>query len=265
MTPVEAPPPFDHTQFAWLDHSSIGHPTSHIRSIELLRDSVIQPSLQALDREIDALRASDDEAADFFAEDIADVFHTSVEGYLLTVQSLWERGLRSMLIIREKALHGGQVEAIERAHWGGKHNLQDHFARLMGLRIEDFDTYEDLDLLQLFGSAIRHGDGRAARKIYDRHPSLWFNWLAPGSVFTIGATELTIPIDGPRHPPYSHMTLPEELLHQMLQSVEWFWTDIETIRCRSFKAMNESTVAGIATWDQKRESRRDTRVWPRQP
>lgn len=265
MSAAETPTFFDHTQFSWLDHSSIGHPTSHIRSIELLRDSVIQPSLQALDREIDALRASDDEAADFFADDLADVFHTSVEGYLITVQSLWERGLRAMLILREKALQGDRGPAIEKATWGGKHSLQAHFERLLGLRMELFDTYEDLDMLQSFGSAIRHGNGRAARKIYDRHPSLWINFMTPGTTFNIGACQLTISEDAPTHPSYEDISLPEAVLKQMLLSVEWFWMDMETIRCRSLRLQNESTIKSIAAWDKERESRRGKRVWPTTP
>ena len=93
---------------------------------------------------------------------------------------MWERGLRAMLIRREKKLaQTPQPQALERATWGGKSpSLQDHFVRLMGVPLYAFDSYSDLDFLQNLGSAIRHGDGVAARKVHQLCPKLWFNWIS---------------------------------------------------------------------------------------
>lgn len=39
----------DITTFFWTDHESIGFPDDHVHVLELFRDSIVQPSLQALD------------------------------------------------------------------------------------------------------------------------------------------------------------------------------------------------------------------------
>lgn len=194
----------DITNYAWLDHDSIGFPDAHRASLKLFRESVVQPSLQALDVEITKLQGSDDQATVFFSNDYAELFQTTVEGYLISVQSMWERGLRAMLIRREEKLaQTPQPQALERATWGGKSpNLQDHFIRLMGVPLYAFYSYSDLDLLQNLGSAIRHGDGAAARKVHQLCPKLWFNWIAPGEEIVAGPFHFIAPHDGPKNPPF---------------------------------------------------------------
>lgn len=253
----------DITTYVWLDHDSIGAPTSRAHSLSLLRDSVIRPSLKALDVEIDVLRKSDEPAADFYAEDLADLFQTTVEGYLLTVQSMWERGLRSMLMLREKSLSkGADLAALERASWVGKSpNLHDHFDRLMGIPLQSFDSYADLDLLQSFGNAIRHGDGNAARRVHQLCPSLWWNWMAPGETLEAGPFRITMPTDGPNHPSFSSITLPEAVLEQMIQSVLWFWEDIENMRRNAFKRKHYTVVQTLAAWNEQRSLRKGSRIW----
>lgn len=255
--------------YMWLDHNSIGSPTSHDSALLLFRDSVIRPSLRVLESAIDDLRNGDDEvAAAFLAEELAEVFQATVEGYLLTVQSMWERGLRGLLILRDKKLcNSGNVASLEGAHWGTKpqqgkrKTLQDHFQWLMGVSIQDFDTYADLDLLQSFGNAIRHGDGNAARRIHQLCPSLWWNWMPPGTKVAAGAFRFTMPNDSPRHPTFASITLPLSVLEQMIQSVLWFWEDIENMRCNSFKNKHVSVVRKLAMWEEHRLRRESSRVW----
>ncbi|MGQ0597129.1 hypothetical protein [Aquabacterium sp.] len=253
----------DIATYAWLDPDSVGSPTSREHSLALLRDSVIHPSLRALDAEIDALRKSDEPAADFYAEDLADLFQTTVEGYLLTVQSMWERGLRGMLILRENALSkGANLTTVERASWVGQSpNLHDHFERLMGVSLQSFDSYADLDLLQSFGNAIRHGDGSAARRVHQLCPSLWWNWMAPGETLVAGPFRITMPEDSPKHPSFASITLPESVLDQMIESVLWFWEDIENMRCNSFRQKHVSVVQSLASWEEKRQRRQGNRMW----
>jgi len=253
----------DITNYAWLDHDSIGFPDSHLASLKLFRESVVQPSLQALDVEITKLQGSDDPAAVFFSDDYAALFQTTVEGYLIAVQSMWERGLRAMLIRRERKLaQTPQPQALERATWGGKSpSLQDHFVRLMGVPLYAFDSYSDLDFLQNLGSAIRHGDGAAARKVHQLCPKLWFNWIAPGEEIVAGPFRVIAPYDGPKNPPFGSITLPESVLEQMIQSVMWFWEDIENMRCNSFKCKHHSVLAKISAWHASRLHRHNSRVW----
>jgi hypothetical protein len=256
-------PSCDITTYVWLDSSSVGLPTSHTSSLILFRDNVIRPSLKALDEEIDALQKSNDPAAVFFSDDLAELFQTTVEGYLLSVQSMWERNLRGMLISRERSQSKvADTRTLERATWRGKsQDLHSHFVRLMGISLQSFDSYADLDLLQSFGNAIRHGDGDAARRVHQLCPSLWWNWMAPGEELVAGPFRITMPIDAPKHPAFASITLPEAVLAQMIQSVLWFWEDIENIRCNSFKRKSPSVVQKLESWNDERQRRNSSRVW----
>lgn len=250
--------------FAWLNHESIGHPEGHTRSLELFRDSVVRPSLLAIDREIEEVDRSDEPAAAFFRADLEDLFQATVEGYVLVVQSMWERALRSLLIAREKSLcQGSQRAALEQATWSGVKapNLQQHFERLLGVPIVAFDSFMDLDLLQNLGSAIRHGDGTAARKVYERAPSLWWNWLPPGEFVDAGPFSFTVPSDWPRHPSFCKVTLTKVVLEQMIQSVSMFWVDLENMRCNSFKRKSESVQCRLDAWPAERAQRKFLRFW----
>ena len=131
----------------------------------------------------------------------------------------------------------------------------------MGVPVQAFDSYPDLDLLQNLGSAIRHGDGAAARKVHHSCPGLWFNWLPPGETITAGPFRINIPIDGPKHPSFNTITLPEAVLAQMIQSVMWFWEDIEGIRCNSFKQRDSTVDTKISNWRLNRKNRHSARIW----
>lgn len=254
----------DVTTYCWIDHDSIGSPGSHVQALELFRDSVVQPSLAVLDTEIQKLRQSEDPAADFFVDDYAELFQTTVEGYLIAVQSMWERGLRALLIERErKTSPEPKVSNLERATWNGRRapTLQDHFRHLMGIPIQAFDSFPDLDLLQSLASAIRHGDGDAARKVHQLCPNLWFNWLDPGEEIISGPFRIAGASDGQKYPPFESITLPQAVLEQMIQSVLWFWEDLEHMRCNSFKNKHHSVVAKLSTWCTDRSVRQNLRKW----
>lgn len=247
------------------DHESLGLVGQHADALTLFRDSVVRPSLKAIDAELEAIdNAGEDSLADFYRSDVEDLFSVTVEGFILMVQSMWERGLRAMLIKREKRLFAGaEVKAIESASWAGgsKPGLQDHFQRLTGFSMSVFDSFDDLDLLLNLGSAVRHGDGGAARKVHAKAPSLWFNWLPPSATYTAGPFEFEEPLDKPPHPPFGEITLTQEVLEQMILSVSWFWEDLEYIRCNSFSRKHESTAARLAAWPQERAGRVAERVW----
>lgn len=253
----------DITGYAWLDHASVGYPSSHLYSLELFKERVVEPSLRTLDAEITELQKSSDPAADFLSDDYGELYQVTIEGYLIALQSMWERGLRAMLNLREKSVTKNPLSStLERATWGGNSpNLQDHFHRLMGVPVQAFDSYPDLDFLQNLGSAIRHGDGAAARKVHRSCPRLWFNWLPPGEEIVAGPFRINIPADGPKHPSFNAITLPEAVLGQMFQSAMWFWEDIECMRCNSFKQRDSTVDTKISNWRLSRIHRHNARIW----
>lgn len=264
MTALTPPPDdFDLCGFALLEHDSLRGAMSHARSLELFRDSVVRPSLRALDAEIARLDGSEEPGAEFFSSDLGELFQASVEGYLLTLQSMWERGLRGMLVARERKLCSGQAEAkLQRAVWrdtkGG--DLHDHFERLMGFPITMFGGYTDLDFLQCLASAIRHGDGPSARRVHELCPGLWWNWIDPSEPFVAGPFRFE-PSTGPKHPPFSSITLPEALLEQMTQAALCFWEDVDNLRCMSFHNKHHTVVARLNEWPAEQARRESRRVW----
>lgn len=250
-------------QFALLHHESIEFPHSHERSLHLFKESVVHPSLQSLSSAIDANSRDEDPTAVFLVDDLANLFQATVESYLLAVQSMWERGLRDLLVTREKQLQTGiKIADLQRAKWSGKgDSLQMRFEHLIGLPMSAFDSYADLDFLQHLGNAIRHGDGSSAEKIHSLSPSLWFNWLGPGEVLHSGPYTIVVPKDAPKHPSFNEVTLEQQLLEQMIQSVTNFWKDLEYIRCNSFRNKSVSTIRFIEQWAAERSIRQTDRFW----
>lgn len=250
-------------QFSLLHHESLRFPHSHGRSLTLFRNSVVHPSLRSLSSAIDANNQDEDPSAVFLVDDLANLFQATVESYLLAVQSMWERGLRDLLVTREKQIRTGiKISQLQNAKWSENGDgLQMYFERLLGLPMTAFDSYSDLDFLQHLGNAIRHGDGRSAEQVHILAPSLWFNWLGPGEVVHAGPYTIVVPKDAPKHPSFNEVTLEERLLEQMIQSVTIFWEDMEYIRCNSFRRKANSTVRYIETWAAERGTRQANRFW----
>lgn len=250
-------------QFALLHHESLEFPDSHARSLQLFKNTVVHPSLQTLSSAIEANNRDEDPAAVFLEDDLANLFQATVESYLLAVQSMWERGLRDLLVTREKRLKTGiKIADLQRANWSGKvDSLQMRFKVLIGIPLTAFDSYADLDFLQHLGNAIRHGDGSSAEKIHILAPSLWFNWLGPGEVLHAGPYTIVVPKDAPKHPSFNKVTLEQRLLEQMIQSVTNFWQDLEYIRCNSFRSKSDSTIRHMEKWIAERSTRQTARFW----
>jgi hypothetical protein len=231
--------------------------------MELFRTKVIRPSLAALDHELHVLRQSEDPSWVFLEDDYVELFDRTLQGYLLATQSMWERGLRALLVERDKRLYrGANVKALQRAHWTQTHGgLQSYFNDLLGIELTAFDTYIDLDLLQNLGNAIRHGDGASSQKVYMMCPGLWQQWLPPGSVIEGGPFTIRVPLDAPAVPSFESITLPQALLEQLVQSVIWFWDDIEHMRCNSFSRKHPTVEKKIEQWKADRQRRSSNRFW----
>jgi hypothetical protein len=250
-------------QFVVSDHESLGHAVTYARSLKLFRDSVVLPSLQSIDLEIEKSVRSNEPGSVFYESHLADLFQATVESYVLTVQSMWERGLRSLLVSREKRLNGGgKVDELQKAAWASNAaSLQFHFHRLLAVPITAFDSFDDLNLLQNLGNAIRHGDGPSARRVYDLAPRLWFSWLAPGTTIQAGSYNFTVPHNAPKYPSFDNVTLSRSFLEQVIQSVTEFWEDLEFIRCNSFHSKDVIVIRNLESWPEVRRQRRMSRLW----
>lgn len=257
-------------RFCWIDHEPFGGVSGHAVALELFRDKVIAPSLVELEATIDRLQASDDELDAFVLLDIEPLHQTTMEGYALAVQSMFERSLRGMLQRAAASIFSKDTQPIwndriRRATWSGSGNtLKELFTVLIGFPLRELDPDGDLDLLQELGSAMRHGDGRAAETIHRWCPELWINWLPPGYVLEIdGRRIIRVRDDAPAHPSIDTISFPRSLLEQMILAILWFWRDIEYMRCRSFRACAARTVRHLDVEREDRRCRASQRVWSR--
>lgn len=249
----------------WIKMDYALHATNQIVALEMYRDEVVHPSLRALDERLDRLQRSTAIEDEFAYDDFAALHHATIEGYLLTTQSMFERGLRGMLIKVAERNQPGLVDKVKKDPWdpGKSKSIQAHFQALMAASLDLFGCNDDLLILQKLGNALRHGDGRSAEELHDLCPSLWTNWLPAGSSFQVGKREIHIPEDAPRHPSFDRITLPGKLLEQMMQAVLWFWQDIEFVRCNSFQNKAPSVVRMLDEMRAARPLRDQQRRWSR--
>jgi hypothetical protein len=250
----------DITTYALLDAESVGMTFSHIASLCHFRDNVVIPSIRALSEKIDEIEGSEEPEAVFLIGDLKELKRKTIEGYIIAIQSMWERGLRGMLANCELRLcNGNALEMLKTAPWSGKlGNLKEQFQRLMGISIQSFGSYEDLDFLQALGNAIRHGDGNSARRVYKLSPSLWPVWS-----HSVQDALLGLPVRDREDvtPSFDLIELSPEVLAQMIQSVLWFWEDVENVRCNSFKRKHDSVIRKLSTWTAEIARRNSERAW----
>lgn len=250
----------------WSDYESAGSATEHVFALTLYHDDVVQPTLHLLNDKLLELENSDELGADDRHDDYATMYQATVEGYILVVQSMWERGLRNLLIARarHRRLGTAVLEQLKRSTWLKPNHvdLHTHFEELMELPLAGFDSYDDLNLLQLLGNSFRHGDGDSAKRLHDRCPSLWINWLRPGTEIQMrGKVLLRIPDDSPEHPSIDRISLPAKVLEQMIRSVIWFWEDVEYVRLRSMPGPSSERRAKLHKQRLERSLRPTRRVW----
>jgi hypothetical protein len=238
---------------------------NHIRTIESYRAEVVRPSLRALDEKLDDYSRRNDPEAIFSHDHVADLRGSTIEGFLLTTQAMWERGLRGMLInaaAKQKA-NDKTINAIKSARWAAKEKdgLQAHFATFFGASLEWFGCHGDLNILQEMGNALRHGDGRAAGRLHELCPSLWVHWLQPGTVITLNYGDFRVADNAPRHPSFNQITWTNAMLEQMMLAVLWFWQDIEFVRCNSFNRKADAVIRMLEQMNSDRSNRTLQRLW----
>lgn len=237
---------FDITKHKLVEHDVLRMALVHIVSLEEYRDHVVYPSITAISDKLDEISKSSDEAAVFMLGDFEELKKSTIQGFIIAVQSMWERGFRGMLSACESKMHNGiELIAIKKAKWiDKKGGLQDHFQRLIGISMRSFTSYDDLDLLLKLSNGIRHGDGHSSNQVYGLCPSLWPYPAVPEQT-----------------PPFSEIVVPIEALQQMIQSVIWFWEDVENIRCNSFKLKAPIVERKLLSWSSDIHQRALKRVW----
>ncbi|NEI63866.1 MULTISPECIES: hypothetical protein [Rhizobium] len=144
----------------------------HARTIKTYLDDVIIPALDTLNRKADELEQRGGAWAAFAKPDMQDVNRETKLAFSLAIQSMWERQLRAYIVGCASELHPAEDRRgdIERANW---EVLQKFFFNLRGIGLQDFPSFEILDVLHHLGNAARHGDGKSAGTLVHRCPDLW--------------------------------------------------------------------------------------------
>jgi hypothetical protein len=216
---------------------------------------VIRPALHTLRSQIEELERKQEGAWPFIVDHLQVIEKATVEAFILALQSIWERQLR----IHLSHFRSLDVSAdkLEKATWL---DLQKYFHTWRGISLDAFDSFHWLDLLQELGSACRHGDGRAARSLFERHPELWPNW--PLEYIASGDEVKPLPPEGP--PSFRDIVIPEHWLKQFADAIVWFWEDIEYIYMQSITRKHESVYTKLSAmesaWPTRAKAISSTRV-----
>jgi hypothetical protein len=217
-------PCIDIETFTWINLKTDIFQGRHANTMCLYLEKVVNPTLNVIDTEHEEMSKSDEPAAIFGLDDMTMLRQSTLQAFTLSVQSLWERQLRGYLTecARELERPATYLKDLETGSWT---KLSEHFKQLRGLPLGAFDSFPDLDLLQLLGNACRHGEGKSARVLRERMPDLW---------------------------PNSKINVPRPLLERLTHAVIWFWEDHDYIYTNSIARKHPSVDKALA---KKREDR----------
>jgi hypothetical protein len=231
------------TPFRWKNCFADVQTYRHGRTVQSYFDDVIMPALATLQAKIDGLGRSDNAGDVFAQDDMKLVLREAKMAFGLSIQSIWERQLRTYLqgCARELAPNEMLAERIGEANWPALRKL---FRRLRGIEMAAFPSFPELDLLQHIGNASRHGDGASAVELYKRAPDLW----QTNSPLSEGFA----PAGGP--PPVSIMDIPVDRLRSFVAAIDVFWADATYIYNESIERKHETLEARLV-------EERKTRTW----
>lgn len=162
----------DITMHKIVEHDALRSASAHIFALQDFLDHVVHPSITTITRKIDELSTSENDIAVFQISDFKELKNSTIQGYIIAVQSMWERGVRSMLSACEmKMFNGDSLDAIKKAKWSNDNGgLQKHFQRLIGISMHSFSSYAVLEFLVILANGIRHGDGPSSKRLYGNPP-----------------------------------------------------------------------------------------------
>jgi hypothetical protein len=208
---------------------------------------VVEPSFQALDAQINEWSRSDDSGAPFARADVEELLHAATMAFCLSIQSTWERQIRTYLRGCAEQLKPNSAlgKKAMKEPWDGLDSL---FVDLRGISLRKFEAYQDLDLLQLLGNACCHGDGHAARTLWHRCPDLWQHRVAPSPFGD--DTEVA---EEPKS--IEAVVIPRDLVRRFVNAITSFWDEAEYIYLESIERKHKSVEAKLVTMRRERAVR----------
>lgn len=238
--------------FTWKNCMADVHTYRHGRMARAYFDDVVAPSLDALNAQIDEWSRSDSGAAAFAKDDVEELRRVTMLAFCLSIQSMWERQIRTYLrgCADELKPDSGLASKAMTVSWGKMDKL---FHDLRGISLREFDEYADLDLLHLLGNACRHGDGKSARQLWEKYPGLWPTRRRPRARIKtpVSQTEKIPSIDS--------IVISRDLVGRFVDAIASFWDETEYIYLESIERKHESVEAKLVTMRRERAARRKTR------
>jgi hypothetical protein len=237
--------------FTWKNLQADIFRDQHANAMRLYLESVVTPALDIIEARYDEMSQSDEPAAVFGLGDVYALRRSTIEAFALSIQSLWERQLRGFLkdCAHELKSPAASVGKLSDAEWP---KLVKKFQEFRGLQLESFDSFRDLELLQLLGNACRHGDGKSTRTLFERWPEFWPNW-PPATPVGWSRPPLA---NVPNYPSFSQASLPRSLLVRLAHAVIWFWEDHNYIYINSITPKHSDIDGFLAKIREERAGRR---------
>lgn len=232
------------TAFRWNNCFADVQTSKHDITIRAYFDDVIMPSIETLEQRIGELGQSDDPMDMFVQSDTRDVLQEAKMAFALSIQSIWERQLRSYLAGCAKELRPDEnlKTQVEKANWDA---LKEIFRELRGLSLESFPSFPLLDRLQHLGNACRHGDGKSTIQLYQLCPHLWKPMPPMPNGF--GAADAD-------PPSVDFLDISSSHLSQFTEAIAQFWDDTTYIYNESIELKHPSLEAKLVL-------ERKTRSW----
>lgn len=226
------------TTFRWKNCFADVLTSKHDLTIHSYLDDMIVPALATLDAKIAELGASDRPGHQFAQADMEAMKSEAILAFGLSIQSIWERQLRSYLRGCANELRPGELIAgkIEKANW---QDLQKWFRRLRGINLGEFPSFPVLDILQHVGNACRHGDGDSAVELHRRRPDLWP--VVPPMPTGFGEPQVAPAVP----PPADSMEIPVAALREFVTAIAAFWRDAEYIYNESIERKHKNLEAHL--------------------
>lgn len=205
---------------------------------------VVNPSLDALDAQVDEWGKSDDPASEFIISDLGELIYKTRMAFCLSIQSLWEQQIRTYLSGCQQELginpfpvsNRRGANSVQAVYWGDELNTV--FEKLRSITLPSFASYKSLDLLMLVGNVCRHGDGSSSARLWSIRPDLWPDYHDPDNEFL--RSTLT-----DQAPPVHSMQIPREMLEDFVDNICLFWEDTNYIYEESIERKHPSLEARL--------------------
>jgi len=212
---------------------------------------IVEPSIAAMTQRIEKLNTlsqGDDVGAAFAVGPAEELLRATLMGYCLSLQALWEKQIRGYLESCARELKAGQG-AVHKSRTGTWDDLNRLFEQVRGVPLSAFDEFTSLNLLQLLGSACRHGSGSSLERLTVQYPELW----PPDDSVAL----IPPPPRAPQEPQRTaeNLAISADRLRSLAAAIDSFWRETEYIYNESIARKHPSLEAALVTQRKQRAGR----------